>query len=83
MREAVRLDPHSWETSYGLALALASAGSTPTRELRRAVRQNPREVLIRDSLPGLESSSPARRRLAVREARLAVVTSGRLSIGAG
>jgi hypothetical protein len=40
-------------------------------------------VLIRDSLPGLESSSPARRRLAVREARLAVVTSGRLSIGAG
>jgi hypothetical protein len=83
MREAVRLDPHSWETSYGLALALASAGSTPTRELRRAVRQNPREVLIRDSLPGLESSSPARRRLAVRVPRLAVVTSGRLSIGAG
>jgi hypothetical protein len=82
MRHAAKLDPRSWETSYGLALALASAGRDPSGPLRQAIQRNPRLAVIRTARPGLESSSVARRQEAARRARQALFDSGQLSIDA-
>jgi hypothetical protein len=82
MRNAAELDPRSWETSYGLALALASAGRDPSRPLRQAMQRNPRLAVIRSARPGLESANVARRQDAARRARVALLNSGQLSIGA-
>ena len=49
MREAVRLDPKTWDYRYALALALASAGQDPREEIARAARMNPRDPLVRDA----------------------------------
>jgi hypothetical protein len=80
MRRAAELDPASWETSYGLALALASAGRDPSLPLRQAMLRNPRLVLIRSARPGLESASVKRRQDAARRASKALFNSGQLSI---
>jgi hypothetical protein len=80
MRKAAELDPASWETSYGLALALASAGRDPSGPLRESMRRNPRLVLIRSARPGLESASVKRRQQAAHLASVALFNSGQLSI---
>lgn len=80
MQKATKLDPDSWEPTYGLALALAGAGRDPTAALRLAVRQNPRQTLIRTALPGLSSPSAARRQAAARDATDVLLGSEQLSL---
>lgn len=41
-REARRLDPRDWETSYALAVVRAAAGRPPGSALQEAMRRNPR-----------------------------------------
>jgi cytochrome c-type biogenesis protein CcmH/NrfG len=41
LERAVRLDPHNWETHYGLALVRAAAGLDPRPQARAAARLNP------------------------------------------
>jgi O-antigen ligase len=71
MRMAVRLDPGTWDYRYGLALALASAGTDPRREIATARRMNPLDPLVRDAQALFEPPNPEDwrrwgRRLAVR-----------------
>jgi hypothetical protein len=74
MREAVRLDPGSWETYYTLAIAQAAAGIDPRSAAERALRMDPLERLTRQEARELRSASPAewvRRARALRAAALA------------
>ncbi len=41
LERAVRLDPHNWETHYGLALVRGAAGLDPRPQAREAARLNP------------------------------------------
>lgn len=41
LERAVALDPHNWETHYGLALVRGAAGLDPRPQARAAVRLNP------------------------------------------
>jgi O-Antigen ligase len=56
MRQAVRLDPGSWETYYTLAIAQASAGIDPRAAAERALRMNPFEPLTRQAVRELKTS---------------------------
>jgi hypothetical protein len=58
MQEAVRRDPHGWETHYGLAIAQASAGLDPRGSLATALRLDPLEPLTRKAARKLRSSRP-------------------------
>jgi O-Antigen ligase len=74
MRQAVRLDPGSWETYYALAIAQAAAGIDPRPSAERALKMNPFEPLTRQAAKELESASPnewVRRSVVVRAAALA------------
>jgi hypothetical protein len=74
MRQAVRLDPGSWETYYALAIAQASAGIDPRQNAKRALEMNPLEPLTREAARELDTSSPTewvRRAAIVRASALA------------
>jgi hypothetical protein len=58
MRQAVRLDPGSWETYYALSIAQASAGIDPRAAARRALRMNPFEPLTGQAVREFQTSSP-------------------------
>ncbi len=59
MRQAVRFDPGSWETSYALAIAQAAAGIDPRRNAERALGLNPFEPLTREAVKEFAVSSPS------------------------
>jgi O-Antigen ligase len=80
MRQAVRHDPSSWETYYALAIAQASAGIDPRRNLRRALQMNPLEPLTRSASKQLRSSRPAEWVARAAEVRSAALASSHLSI---
>jgi|HubBroStandDraft_2_1064218.scaffolds.fasta_scaffold334845_2 hypothetical protein len=50
MRQAVRLDPGSWETYYALSIAQAAAGTDPMAAARRALRMDPLDPLTRQAV---------------------------------
>jgi O-antigen ligase len=56
MRQAVRLDPGSWEPYYALAIAQAAAGIDPRPAAERAFRMNPLEPLTRQEVMEFRSS---------------------------
>lgn len=58
MRQAVHLDPESWETYYALAIAQAAAGIDPRRNAERALQMDPFEPLTRQAVKELGVSSP-------------------------
>ncbi len=58
MRQAVRLDPGSWEPYYALAIAQAAAGIDPRSNADKALRMNPFEPLTRQAARELGVSSP-------------------------
>jgi O-Antigen ligase len=58
MRQAVRLDPGSWETYYALAIAQAAAGIDPRRNAEKALQMNPFEPLTREAARELRVSGP-------------------------
>jgi len=58
MAKAVSSEPASWEYTYLLALARASAGLDPHATLLRAGRLNPRERMIEDAVVELSSDNP-------------------------
>jgi hypothetical protein len=75
MRDAVRLDPGSWETYYALSIAEAAAGVDPMDAARRALRMDPLELLTRQAVNEFrQAAGPrgwARRASVVRAAALA------------
>jgi hypothetical protein len=74
MRQAVRLDPGSWETYYVLSIAQAAAGIDPVTAARRALRLDPLEPLTRQAVREFQTSTRAdwaRRAMVVRTAALA------------
>jgi O-Antigen ligase len=58
MRQAVRLDPGSWETHYLLALAQASAGIDPRGAAQVALSMNPHDHLAQEAVSEFRTSSP-------------------------
>jgi hypothetical protein len=60
MRQAVRLDPGSWETYYTLSIAEAAAGVDPMGAARRALRMDPLDPLTRQAVRELASAGHAR-----------------------
>ena len=59
MREAVRNDPDSWRTHYGLAVARAAAGQDPRPAARIARRLRPGERRSADLLRLFDTGDPA------------------------
>jgi O-antigen ligase len=70
MEKAVDRDPDNWETHYGLALVRAAAGADPTAELEEALRLNPREAIVGETLRRMRGKSPERWEELAREASL-------------
>jgi len=58
MHEAARLDPESWETYYGLALAQGAAGIDPRGSAARALQLNPTEPLTHRAVKAFAAASP-------------------------
>jgi O-antigen ligase len=79
MREAVRVDPGSWETYYSLAIAEAAAGVDPRRDAERALRMNPFEPLTRQAASVLRGSSQRAWTKAAAVLRTSALTSNDLS----
>jgi hypothetical protein len=74
MKQAVRVDPGSWEPYYALAIAQAAAGLDPGQAAGRALRMNPLEPLTRQEVKQFRTSDPTEwvtRSAAVRAAALA------------
>jgi O-antigen ligase len=80
MRQAVRLDPGSWETYYALAIAQAAAGIDPRSNAEQALRMNPFEPLTLEAVRELGVSSPTEwvRRAGI--VRASALTSNDLSL---
>jgi hypothetical protein len=57
-RQAVRLDPDSWDRHFALALALAAAGEDPRRAAARAVELNPLDPSAQAALEAFSSGGP-------------------------
>ena len=60
LQAAVKDDPENWRVHYSLALAQARAGRDPRREIRRALRLNPRESLVRRAAAAYERADGRR-----------------------
>jgi cytochrome c-type biogenesis protein CcmH/NrfG len=58
MSEAVRLDPDSWKTHYGLALARAAGGLDPRPQARVARRLKPRDIRSVELLRLFDTDQP-------------------------
>lgn len=69
---AIDRDPDNWELHYGLALARASAGLDPRRQIARARRLNPREQMVRDAGAAFDTDDPRRWRREARQASLPI-----------
>jgi len=80
MREAVRLDPGSWETYYALALAQAAAGIDPRSNAAKALRLNPLEPLTRQAARELNVASPTEWVKRAARVRASALTSNDLSL---
>jgi O-antigen ligase len=80
MREAVRLDPGSWETYYTLAIAQAAAGIDPRSAAERALLMSPLEQLTRQEARELRTSSRTQWISRSRALRAAALASNNLSI---
>lgn len=72
MRNAVEREPNSWETHYGLGLALAAAGRDPMPQLREAKRLNPLEAMVGETIRMMSGASPRERERRALVARLPV-----------
>jgi O-antigen ligase len=59
MQKAVDKNQRNWESHYGLALALASAGRDPRPEIQRAQALNPRESFVQAAVDAFRQGSPA------------------------
>jgi O-antigen ligase len=81
MRQAVRLDPGSWETYYALSIAQAAAGVDPMAAARRALRMDPLDPLTRQGVRELGSAAGPRGWASrARVLRAAAIKSNQLSI---
>ena len=60
MRNAISLEPGSWESHYGLALALAAAGRDPRPAIGRALELTPRAPLARSAARRFRSTDDPR-----------------------
>lgn len=80
MRQAVRLDPGSWEPHYLLALAQASAGVDPRRAAAQALALNPRDPQVREMARLFRISEPAEWVRAAAIMRAATLSKGDLAI---
>lgn len=57
MAMAVGRDPDNWKWRYGLAVATARAGKDPRAAMRKAMRLNPREPLVKELAIRLDTSA--------------------------
>jgi hypothetical protein len=81
MRQAVRLDPGSWETYYALSIAQAAAGVDPMAAARRALRMDPLDPLTRQAVRDLApAAGPREWAHRARALRAAALKSNQLSI---
>jgi hypothetical protein len=80
MRQAVHLDPGSWETYYALSIAQAAAGVNPMAAARRALRMNPLDLLTRQAVKELGSAPPRKWAGRSRVLSAAALASNQLSI---
>jgi O-Antigen ligase len=81
MRQAVRLDPGSWETYYALSIAQAAAGVDPMGAARRALRMDPLEPLTRQAVKEFQQGAGPRGWVSrARAVRAAALASNDLSI---
>jgi hypothetical protein len=81
MRQAVRLDPGSWETYYALSIAQAAAGVDPMAAARRAFSMDPLDPLTRQAVRELEAADGQREWASrARRLRAAALKSNQLSI---
>jgi hypothetical protein len=81
MRQAVRVDPGSWETYYALSIAQAAAGVDPMAAARRALRMDPLDLLTRQAVRELASATgPREWAHRARVLRAAALKSNQLSI---
>jgi hypothetical protein len=80
MRQAVRLDPGSWETYYALSIAQAAAGIDPTAAARRALWMDPLEPLTQQAVREFRSADPRERARRASVVRAAALASNDLSI---
>lgn len=56
VERAQRRDPDSWELAYGSALVHATLGRDPRPAVRRALRLNPLEPIVREAADRLDTS---------------------------
>jgi hypothetical protein len=74
MRNAIELEPGSWEAHYGLALALAASGRDPRPAIGRALELNPRDPLARSAARRFRSTDdPQKWRRRALRARLPIL----------
>ena len=67
MENAIDRDPESWETHYGLGLALAADGRDPLPELERAPRTQPAGKQIGETIEAMRAHAPGTRRAGHRD----------------
>jgi tetratricopeptide (TPR) repeat protein len=80
MQKALDNSPRNWESHYGLALALASAGRDPRPEIDRALAMNPLEELLKTASTSFgKAPTPDGWRRAVPDLMQAGLDSGRLT----
>jgi hypothetical protein len=81
MQKALDNSPRNWESHYGLALALASAGRDPRAEIDQAVAMNPREELVTSAAKAFgKEATPDGWRRAAPDLMQAGLDSGRLTL---
>jgi O-antigen ligase len=69
MENAVDRDPESWETHFGLAMALAADRRDPMPELYESRERNPLETQIGEAIAAMRGASPEERGGRARETR--------------
>jgi O-antigen ligase len=80
MTEATKLEPHSWEDQFWLAVARAGAGADPHAAIRRAIALNPLEHGLRNAARRLGSNSPREWELAAPRLRREALSSGKFTL---
>jgi hypothetical protein len=73
LRTAIRREPDSWESYYGLALVRAAAGRNPRPAVREALRRSPQEPLVLDAVDRFDTDNPQEWRRRATNARLPIL----------
>ena len=79
-QKAVHYEPNNWNYRYGLAIALAENGADPRPAAERALKLDPKELIIQDEVAAFSHSGPLGWEQAAPQLLIGGLQTGRLAI---